>query len=225
MPMKLIPAISIIGGHVAVVDRKCYTGLRNEEGQFRNPVNVLKDVSGEEVFILDVDGIEGRMPDLRTVKRIAAFKDVWLDAGARDADSMMDLFVSGAVRVVLGTLSLESLAELHAALDISEDIILSLYYDRGIVSPDPRLNKMSLDDFIIELEGIHNLSSVLLFDVGGLKDCMPPDLSAVEKLTAAFGEVYVSGHIDREHMKNLEGTGVAGLIEDFRKLEDLDGRA
>jgi len=225
MPMKLIPAMSIKGGHVAIVDGKCYTDLRNDEGLFRNPVNVLKDVPGEEAFILDIDGIEGRMPDLRTVKRIAAHKDVWLDAGARDADSMMDLFVSGAVRVVLGTLSLESLADLQAALDISENIVLSLYYDRGIVSPNPKLNKMSLDGFITELADIRNLNSALLFDVGGLKDCMPPDPSAVEKLTAAFGEVYVSGHIDWEHMKNLEGAGVSGLIVDFRKLGDLDERA
>jgi hypothetical protein len=54
---------------------------------------------------------------------------------------------------------------------------------------------------------------------------MPPDPGAVEKLTAAFGEVYVSGHVDREHMKNLEDAGVSGLIVDFRKLEGLDERA
>ncbi len=223
--MKLIPAMSIMRGHVAVAEGRHYSEMRNEAGQFRNPVNVLKDIPGDEAFILDIDGIEGRMPDLGTVKRIAAHREVWLDAGASDADSMMDLFVSGASKVVLGTLSLESLDELSEALDISEDIILSVCCDRGIVSPDSRYSGMSVADFMAGLGDMPGLKSVLLFDVGGLRDCKPPDLEAVKALAGRFGEVFVSGHIDAGDMKTLEEAGAAGLIVDFRKMEVLDGRA
>jgi len=218
--MKLIPAISIKDGHVAIAEGGQYTYLRNSDGQFRSPVNLIREFEllVGEVFVLDIDGLEKNNPDLDTVKRIAAYRDVWLDAGTIDADSMMDLFVSGASRVVMGTLTLESLDELRKALEISENIIFSIAYDKGIVSPDPSVSGMDLDLLLKEIGEFPKLQTGMLFDLGGLRDRTPPDASIVSKIASHFEEFYVSGHIPA-NIDALEGSGVSGLIVDFRTME------
>jgi len=223
--MKLIPAISVKGGHVVSASGHCYSALRNEQGLFRNPANLLKDIPGEQVFVLDIDGVEGRMPNLKSIARMAAHREVWLDAGAPDADSMMDLFVAGATRVALGTMSLDSMDELAAALEISEDIMLAVCCDRGVVSPDPRYGGMAPMDFVNRLAGLESLGSVMLLDLGGLRDRRPPDIALVRALASRYGEVYVSGHIDQGTMEELDAAGAAGVIVDYRKAGELNGRA
>jgi uncharacterized protein related to proFAR isomerase len=219
--MKLIPAISIKGGHVATVENGQYSYLKNADGQFRSPVNLVKelDLLVGEVFILDIDGLEKNNPDLETVKRIAAFRDVWLDAGTTDAESMMDLFVSDASRVVMGTLTLDSLDELRMGLEMSENIIFSIAYDRGIVSPNPSVSGIDIETLLKEIGEFPTLQTGMLFDLGGLRDRTPPDPDIVSKFAGHFKEFYVSGHIPGTIIDALENSGVSGLIIDFRTME------
>lgn len=221
--MKLIPAISIKDGHVAIVENGQYTYLRNSDGQFRSPVNLVKELEllVGEVFILDIDGLEKNSPNLDTVKRIAAFRDVWLDAGTIDAESMMDLFVSDASRVVMGTLTLESLDELRKALEISENIIFSIAYDGGIVSPNPRVSGMDLDHLLKEIDEFPKLQAGMWFDLGGLRDRTPPDPNIISKMAGHFDEFYVSGHMPEASVDALKDSGVSGIVIDFRTLEAM----
>lgn len=225
--MKLIPALSIKGGKVAVADGGRYTYVRNSEGRFRSPVNVLREKGFPEgeVFVLDLDGLERDSPDLDAVKRIAAYRDVWLDAGASDADGMMDLFVSDASKVVMGTLTLSSLDELSEALDMSDDIILSIAWDGGVVSPDPALSGIGAGALLDRLRGLR-LADAMLLDLGSIKRGGPVDLDAVSALAGGFGRLFVSGRIAGGDLERLESAGAAGAIIDFRTLEGMmNGRA
>jgi uncharacterized protein related to proFAR isomerase len=221
--MRLIPAISIKGGHVATVRNGRYAYLKNSEGQYRSPTKLVRGLKspGEEVFILDIDGLERNSPDLDTVKRIAAFKDVWLDAGIGDADSMMDAFVSDASRVVMGTICMQSLDELGQALAISDNVIFSIGFDHGVVSPDPEVNGTSPEMLMAALGDIPNLKIGLFFDLGGIRDGTASDLSVISGLPARFEEFYFSGHVKRGDIAALENLGVTGIIMDFRNLEDI----
>ena len=218
--MKYIPAISIKGGHVAIAEKGAYSFLRNENGQFRNPINLIKemDFSEEEIFILDIDGLERNSPDLDTVKHMATFRDIWLDAGTPDYESMMDLFISGASRVVLSTLSVISLEELRKALDMSENIIFSIAYDGSVVSSYPAIAGMSLDALMIELKEINKLKLGMLFDLGSLRDRIPPDIDTITRIAPFFDEFYVSGYLTEKEADALANSGVTGLIIDYRTL-------
>ncbi|MBA3045448.1 MAG: hypothetical protein KKH41_05765 [Candidatus Thermoplasmatota archaeon] len=221
--MKLIPAISIKHGHVATVVDGLYAYMKNEEGQYRNPVNVLTKIehAGEEVFVLDIDGLERNSPDLDTVKKMAAYKDVWLDAGTDDVDNMMDLFVSDATKVVMGTLSLESLGELKNALELSDNVMFSLGYDGGIVSPNREIGEMSLESMARELEKMPELNTGMLFDLGSIRDKKPVDMGAITAIAGLFKEFYVSGHVTETEFGVLEDSGVSGVILDFRKIGSI----
>jgi uncharacterized protein related to proFAR isomerase len=221
--MKIIPAMSIKEGRVAVASGRNYTYLTNANGLFRSPVNVLKEAElpGEEIFILDIDGLEGRMPNLKTVGRISAHREVWLEAGTSDADSMMDLFVAGVSKVAMGTLSLASLDELAAALEISEDVIFSVAYDGGVVSGIPGIGGAGIDALLSETKEL-NPGPAIFFDLGGLRDSTPPDADVVAKLAGRFGQVFVCGHFGEGDIERMRQAGAAGAIVDFRKLERKD---
>lgn len=217
--MKFIPAITIYHGRIAVVEGGTYEFLRTEDGRFRNPVNVVQELSGDEIFVLDIDGLERSSPNLGTIKRIGAYKDVWLDAGAQDVDDMMDLFVNDADYVVMGTKSIRNMNMLKQALEISDRIIFSVDWDGGIISPDDEIMRMDIRRLAETVSGFGEADSVIFMDLGSHRDRTPVDLGIIGMLKDYFDNVHVSAHVIPEDYGNLEDIGISGIIRDFRKME------
>jgi uncharacterized protein related to proFAR isomerase len=221
--MKLIPAISVNRGRVVVVENGQYKPLVNNDGLYRNPVKMVTEsaFSSDEVFILDIDGIESNKPDMDMVKKLAKHKEIWLDSGANNTGNIMDLFVSGASRVVIGTKSIGSLEVLSEAIRLSENIIFSIDYDKGVVSRLKDQKYRNLDVLIDEARA-RGVQTAMIFDLRGCIDKIQPDLSIVSKVAKSFSESYVAGHITKEHLIGLKDTGLTGAIIDFRAMEGMD---
>lgn len=216
--MKIIPAISIMHNHIAVVERGRYEYLRTQNGLLRSPVNVIQELSGDVIFILDIDGLERSSPNMNTIKKIAAYKETWLDAGTQDVNDMMDLFVNDAEYVVMGTKSLHSLDELAEAAELSDKVIFSIDYDDGIISPDYGISEMSIEKLAEIIKCFKGLDTVIFMDLGSHRNKTPVDLNIIASLTKLFKNVYVSAHVIPDDYTFLEEAGVAGLIRDFRTL-------
>ena len=217
--MKLIPAMSILHGRIAIVNGGRYEYLQNSEGEFRNPVKLARELPGDEIFIMDIDGLERSSPNLKTIKKIAAFKDIWLDAGSQDSEDMMDLFVSDAAEVVLGTKALESLEELRDAAEMSAQIIFSIDYDGRILSPVDEINSMDISGIIDAVKDFR-IDTVILMDLGSHRDKTPVDLGIIRQLADAFEDVYISAYTIRDDYDALEEAGVKGIIRDFRTIQE-----
>lgn len=207
------------GGH--------YTYLRTQDGLYRSPVGLVGDAGFPEgdVFVLDLDGLERDSPDLGTVRRIAARRDVWLEAGTADADAMMDLFVSDASKVVLGTLTLRTMDVLADALQMSEDVVFSIAWDGAVLGADPEVAGRGAGPVLDKVAGL-GLRDGILMDLGSIRNRTAVDLAAVSALSPGFERLYVSGHVTGQDMGALEAAGAAGAIIDFRTLGGiLDERA
>ena len=220
--MKLIPAMTIMHRKIAIVEDGKYEYLRNNGGQFRSPSNLVQELDSDEIFILDIDGLERSSPNLSTIKKIAAYKDVWLDAGAQDIEDMMDHFVSDAAQVVFGTKSLRNLRELEEAAELSEKIIFSIDYHGKIISPDREIADMSIEQLVDAVKDFEGLNTAILMDLGSHRDKTPIDLNHITSMVGAFSEVYVSAHVIPEDYQALEDAGVSGIIRDFRTIEKAD---
>ncbi|MCK5024534.1 MAG: hypothetical protein KAR56_02845 [Thermoplasmata archaeon] len=220
--MKFIPAISIMHNHIAVVEHGMYQYLRTGNGLFRSPVNVIQELPGEEIFIFDIDGLERSSPNLGTIKKIAAYKDIWLDAGTQDIDDMMDLFVNDAEYVVIGTKSIRSLDELEEAAELSDKIIFSIDYDSGIISPDKNISDMDVDSLAEIVKDFKGLDTIIFMDLGSHRNKTPVDLNILTSLTELFKNVNVSAHVIPDDYPFLEEISVAGLIRDFRNMGGVE---
>ncbi len=222
--MKLMPAISIKQRRVAIVEDGHYEFLKNREGQFRKPTNLLQELKSDTIYVLDIDGLERSSPNMATIKNMAAFKDIWLDAGTQDIEDMMDLFVNDASEVVFGTKTLTSLEELEEAAELSERIIFSLDYNDEILSPNKEISKMSLDELCSRVSGFKGLDTAILMDLGSIKDGTPADLGMIRAMANHFQTLFVSAHVVADDLDAIEGAGAAGMIVDFRTLKELGGQ-
>ena len=220
--MKLIPAMTILHRRVAIVENGRYEYLQNSEGQFRSPTKLVQEFDSNEVFVLDIDGLERSSPNLSTIRKIAAYKDIWLDAGTQDVEDMMDLFVSDASQVIFGTKSLRNISELEEATELSEKIILSIDYHDKIISPDREISGMSVDKLVNAVKDFQGLNTAILMDLGSQKDKTPVDMGHIANMVNGFSEVYVSAHVIPEDFSNLEDAGVKGIIWDFRTIKDAN---
>ncbi len=188
----------------------------------RSPVNVVQELPGDEIFLFDIDGMERSSPNLGTIKKIAAYKDIWLDAGTEDVHDMMDLFVNDAEYVVIGTKSLHSLDVLEEAAELSDKIIFSIDYDDGIISPDYDVSKMNIEQLAEAVRKFKDLDTMIFMDLGSHRNKTPVDLNVIAGLTKLFKNVYVSAHVIPDDYSFLEEAGVAGLIRDFRSIEKIN---
>ncbi len=220
--MQLIPAMSIMSGRVVVVKDGQYDFLRNENGRFRNPVNVVQELESEHVFILDIDGIEANKPDLNLIVKLSAHKEIWVDAGSQTAGDAADVLISGAARAVMGTKTMKDFEQLAEAVDLSENIIFSLDHDDGMIAANKKISAMGVDALLEEVAKLE-IDTGMLFDLGGNRDCLVPDLNAMKKITGRFSRSYVAGHIQMSDIGHLENVGLTGAIMDFRSMEAQNG--
>jgi hypothetical protein len=82
------------------------------------------------VLIWDLGGIERNRPNLEILKRFEG-EGLWVDAGVRVADSVIDVLIAGAERAVVGTKTLRSLEEFDAARELTENLVPLLDFARG----------------------------------------------------------------------------------------------
>lgn len=210
-----------MAGRITVVEDGQYMSLKNESGQFRNPVNVLKEQDSEVIFILDIDGIEMNKPDLSLITKLSNHKELWVDAAPLTAGGVSDVLISGAERAVMGTKAMLNLDHLEEAVELSENIIFSLDYDNGVLAADKTVGSMGIDQLLAEVQD-RDVQRALLFDLGGIRDKKPPDLNITRKLTSNFEEAYLIGHVQQGDVGHLEDAGLTGAIIDFRTLEGFD---
>jgi len=80
-----------------------------------------------ELYVADLDAIEGRPPQDRLVSSLAAFGALWLDGGVSSASRACEALTLGAAHVIVGLETLRSwdaLAEICSVLDGVASIIV-----------------------------------------------------------------------------------------------------
>ncbi|GEM_PF-5830363 len=82
------------------------------------------------VLVWDLGGIERNRPNLEILKRFEG-ESLWVDAGIRVADSVIDVLIAGAERAVVGTKTLRALEEFDEARELTENLVPLLDFVKG----------------------------------------------------------------------------------------------
>ena len=88
----------------------------------------IKNNDQKRYYIIDNEGLENRKPNLEWYMKNCDFLDVWIDAGPRDSNDVIDLIMTGANKVVIRPEFLTE-KEFIEILEISENIALKLDED------------------------------------------------------------------------------------------------
>jgi len=142
----------------------------------------------EKVLIWDLDGIERNRPNLELVRRFEG-ENLWVDAGVRFVDNVIDVLVAGADRAVVGTKTLRDMNEFEEATELTDSLVPLLDFARGRLWGPESLVMIHPSD-LIRAWRERGVESLLVLDEGGefprpLLDAVPDGLSVFAGLVPA----------------------------------------
>lgn len=197
-PPRLIPAVSLRGGEVVVVNNHSYEPVEDEKGrafaldEFAQVF--LKDFDALVVF--DIDGLEGGRPQFDEAARLDGFHlEVWWDAGVRDSSDVIAILTSGVHKALVSTRSLASAKELARSVELSDSVLFEVVVRGGDVIASSRDFAGGSIREVVETATLEGAEDVLVLDasrpLGG-----PVDWPALMGLPPSLRALFVGGGID-----------------------------
>lgn len=199
--MKTIPYLVIKG--------RTLVRRSHPRGEMSELASTLAD-RFDSVYVADEDGVFRNKPQLDVAREISDEVSTIYEAGVRFGQNVIDVFVAGSDRAVIGTSTLMSLDELKRAFKLSEDITFKVDFRDGIVGFDENIAGRAFLDLARDVTGI------------GVTDFIVPAALAREAAAAksklGFSLGVLASAADRG---SLESIGVDYIVcEDYGRLMD-----
>ncbi len=219
--MRIVPVLDLKGGvvvHARRGERDRYAPLQSPLVAGAEPVAVARALcerSGSpRLYAADLDALAGGRPDLETIQRLSEVGELWVDAGAVDAERAAGLASAGAARNVVGTESLNARpaagdGERVAPLVLSVDL-----RDGRLISPRPELAGRA-PEAVLALVAELGVRELLVIDLARVGSRGGPPLAAVRALASALDdvEVYAGGGVRNDaDLAALHRAGAAGAL-------------
>lgn len=208
---EIIPSVLLVDGHLAIVRGDEYEYLEDEDGLLVSPGDFVEFISEnyERLLVADIDGIFKNNPNLEVVRSMCERGSIWVDAGVRFYEHIMDVIVCGAERAIASTKTVFSMKELSAMLNFGDILSLCIDYDDGIVAYDKQIGLMSVSTLADKAADL-GFNELIFYDIGralGKKLAEGPIHDAIHEDLP----VYVAGVLP-EDVDKLKKMGCRGAI-------------
>ena len=215
---ETMPAVSVLYGQPVIMKNKGYVTLKNKVGKEKDISDIIDELKGsyEKVMVTDLNGITRDRPQLEILKGICSKMSLWVDAGSRYGEGAIDILIAEADKVVLATKTLRKLEELENAIELSENIILGIDYDEGIVSPNREIRDMTPLTLVKKAEDI-GIDTFIFTDMKNLSSDTHFTMDEARTLLSPERKVYIHGRFVSS-TGGLEGTGFAGAVIEVENL-------
>ncbi|UCG70982.1 MAG: hypothetical protein JSV09_08300 [Thermoplasmata archaeon] len=215
---EIIPAINIFKGVPIIKKTEGYEPLQDKEGKDTNIQAVMNELKEHfhKMFITDINGIIRDRPQLEFLRSISTKMELWVDAGSRSRDGAIDVLVAGAGKVVLSTKTLGNLKELEKAVELSENVVLQIDYDDGIVSPKKELRDMTPIDLLEEARNL-GTEDIIFTDLKHLASDTSFSIDIGTPLINSDLNIYFHGRFT-SGTKLLYNLNLAGVIIEVETL-------
>jgi uncharacterized protein related to proFAR isomerase len=215
-----IPAISLTDGKFVILGKDSnYEPIEDEDG---SPVDIMAFTEelvrrfGDAVYINDIDGMKSNNPQYSVLKKLTSIAELWVDAGVRSGDALIDIIFAGAQRPVLSTKSMGDLDDIPAALEVSDGILLCIDYEKGIIARNRELSKMTPAK-VAEAAKESGVEDVIFADHSRRKkDSIKSEI--ISELCALGLDIYVGGNVVSKDLPTLEKLGVKGALMDMGEV-------
>ncbi|MDD2665829.1 MAG: HisA/HisF family protein [Methanocellales archaeon] len=218
--MRIIPVMDVKGGmvvHAKAGDRERYQPIKSVLTPSTNPVevaNAFKKLGARELYIADLDAIEKRGSNLKSVLEIKKLGfDILLDSGISTARDVKDLADVGSI--VVGTETLQSLDELEKMTETCE-IVLSLDFKGGeLLTRIKELKNLDAEDLIkIILSYDHDIKRWIYLDLKRVGTSCGMREDRIKKMVKSIPmPLLVGGGINSiSDIRRMQTIGVSGVL-------------
>jgi len=131
--------VSLREDRVVIVKENAYEPVEDERGE---PFRLTEFIEiflkkHRAVLVVDIDGLEQGAAQFDALGDLpSGGPEVWWDAAARDHTDVINILTAGADRAVVSTRQLRSMAELEAAVELTENVVFEVVTrGRELVAP------------------------------------------------------------------------------------------
>ncbi|MGC2288548.1 MAG: HisA/HisF-related TIM barrel protein [Thermoplasmata archaeon] len=185
----LIPNLYLDSGQIVEADAGQFEPVLDDAGK---PVDLF-EVSDRLVAkfqrfcVVDLEGVRRNRPQLDYLQELSRSGELWVDAGIRTGDQVIDILVTGARRTVLSTAYLLGAKQLRRAWRLSTEILFAVETEGAVVRS--RGNDW---DGMPAAEAVGNARTAGIVDVIVRSRSGPVDWCLVRQL-ATQGPTWVDG--------------------------------
>ncbi len=146
--LDAIPSVSVLDGAPVVAGKD---GYRKANTDLFDLVEEIRKES-RRLYMVDLNGIHGNSPQMDLILELSSDMELWVDAGPRVMEDLMDIITSGAAMAVVGTKTLRSLEEFRRCMEITENLVFSIDIMRDSVASISReIASMSVPEILSEV--------------------------------------------------------------------------
>ena len=226
LPIQTDPLLSIkvldrLPVHVATVTGVRWEGGRLTPTAYRASFQEYWDAIGGprynagRVYVVDLAGVNDANPNFEVTRRLGKRCDVWLDAGGREPEEVLDGYMLDVERVVAGTMTLASPDAFVGLYALSTDVLPCVDWDEKVVW---RAGHRGPTDLREVLEGLQRIgfASACVLDLRRLGTELGPDPDVLTILEGVDLDLFVGGGLQESDVFRLRERGFAGgLVDPF----------
>lgn len=204
--MEIIPSISFKDEEPVIVESGKYE-YYSKDGHVLSLNEILGELEDyEKIYYLDIDGINKNKPQIEVIRELSLRKEIWGDTGARDENGITDAFVAGLHRAVLSTKTAYRWKAFERAAKMSDELIMGIDIDDGIISPSEKIRRWSLREVIrkgIELD-------INTFVIADLSES-GFERGTLDMLPEGDYHVFIGG-ADKDRIEDINHPNVSGFL-------------
>jgi len=195
--MKIIPV-------VYVKDKKMW---KKKDEELLSIKDILEQVKAdEEIYVLDDEGIKENRPDFSIYQALSEHYTIWVDAGPRILDDVVDIVMGGAASIVIRE-KMFLVGDLSGVKEFTDCLVYS-YVDlekeeEHVLSLSPSIDGLVICNDKNQFEGDFRLCELL------------------KNLCKKYS-VYVF-ESEKENTQYWESLGVAGILLHLKKTKQVNG--
>lgn len=189
--------------------RETYKPLKTVFNESSDPIKIaeaLKKAGYTELYIADLDAIEGTGSNQKLVKKINSTIPVMLDAGITNYQDIEPVF-NNAEKIIVATETIESMEEIQQIFSRypKNSLVLSVDLVNGeVLSKNMELN---FEDVVGIIEKF-NPAEVIILDVSRVGTSSGFDESIVNRFNHMEAQLIVGGGVTKTTISHLEKLGV-----------------
>lgn len=216
---ELIPSLAVMGITPVLVRDDRYFPITIGE-QRPGAVSIARSLSEryQTIHYLDILGIRKGVVEWNLFQEVVDRSgDIWADVGVVYSDGLIDVIMAGARNAVITTKMIGSIEEIVSSFELTENLVLQVDHDGGIISKDRAIRGMTAGELVDEMASF-GMDRFILDDIReGRKGVDEGLLKDIVDNLPENGRLYL-GIDDLDELPGLFDTGVSGAIISCSKL-------
>ncbi len=215
---RLIPSLAVMGKVPVWVTGERYKPI-GSDGETLTAVSLAHALQKgfSTLHYIDIFGMTKGDVEWNMIQSIMDTGEVWCDIGAVDSDSIIDVIMAGASEAVISTKMIGSLDEIASCFEMTENLIVQIDYEGGLLARDELMRKMTAPQLVEELVSL-GVERFLMNDMTeGRKHISKELIERIDGYIPSDGAIFVDV-LNLSEVEEVDERGASGAVISCSRL-------